>query len=544
MFSLLISIISIALVAALALATLYYGGSSFNQGRAKAEASRLLNEQQQLLGAAELFRARTGQWPANLTQLVDGGYLKSIPTYTAGALPVEGGPMALAHADAVEWTLMAPGVPVFQLAQVVSEPVCLEVNRASSMGQAAIARGAYANLAVQCYGPSASELSIMATNSVAFLTGAVPGIISGGVPTGVNDPAWLVPPTLGDSNPTEPTEPTEPTPFPSAEVRMGGSIVNTVNFGGNMLGSPASRTLTVVNTGNTVLSLPANPAAGVSAPFSVSPGSCAGASLGVGSSCSFTVGYTPGSIGESANQSLGLSVGGASVPPIALQGQGLGSVARWDTTTLDFGSVNIFSGPYTRTAVVHNDGNTPGNFSLTPPPGVAASGCENVAAGTSCTMNFEYHPAGGVSYASGLMTPAGATQASNQLTVTGHGITPVVQTSEISAIASTCTLDSSDGGRQCQIRLRNNYVGGQMVVFYWGFSGVITAPSLNIAGMNHPVGESFDAIWANGGDLVLNFKIFGSGFHQLNISNYYVYQFLTVSVDAAGVPTFSMSAPL
>ena len=41
MFSLIITIISIALVAALALATIYYGGSAFNKSSATATASKL-----------------------------------------------------------------------------------------------------------------------------------------------------------------------------------------------------------------------------------------------------------------------------------------------------------------------------------------------------------------------------------------------------------------------------------------------------------------------------------------------------------------------
>lgn len=41
MFSLIITIISIALVAALALATLYYGGDAFRDGHAAAQASKL-----------------------------------------------------------------------------------------------------------------------------------------------------------------------------------------------------------------------------------------------------------------------------------------------------------------------------------------------------------------------------------------------------------------------------------------------------------------------------------------------------------------------
>lgn len=57
MFSLIITIISIALVAALALATLYYGGSAFNKGSAGATAARLINEGQQLNGAIQVLRA-------------------------------------------------------------------------------------------------------------------------------------------------------------------------------------------------------------------------------------------------------------------------------------------------------------------------------------------------------------------------------------------------------------------------------------------------------------------------------------------------------
>jgi hypothetical protein len=55
MFSLIITIISIALVAALALATLYFGGDAFNQGSAKASASTLVNQASQINGANTLY---------------------------------------------------------------------------------------------------------------------------------------------------------------------------------------------------------------------------------------------------------------------------------------------------------------------------------------------------------------------------------------------------------------------------------------------------------------------------------------------------------
>ncbi|BBM64970.1 hypothetical protein VA249_16160 [Vibrio alfacsensis] len=51
MFSLIISIIAIALVAALALASIYYGGAAFQEGSSDAEASTAVNQGQQIQAA-------------------------------------------------------------------------------------------------------------------------------------------------------------------------------------------------------------------------------------------------------------------------------------------------------------------------------------------------------------------------------------------------------------------------------------------------------------------------------------------------------------
>lgn len=100
MFSLIITIISIALVAALALATLYYGGSAFNRGSAGAVASQLINEGQQLNGAVAVAKADAaagGTAVVDLQDLVDGKYLSQLPasfaslgatTIAAGAVTV------------------------------------------------------------------------------------------------------------------------------------------------------------------------------------------------------------------------------------------------------------------------------------------------------------------------------------------------------------------------------------------------------------------------------------------------------------------------
>lgn len=79
MFSLIITIISIALVAALAVATIYYGGDAFNQGSSKAKASTVVNQAQQIVGANTLLRANTGSYGSTVAELTAGGYLAAAP---------------------------------------------------------------------------------------------------------------------------------------------------------------------------------------------------------------------------------------------------------------------------------------------------------------------------------------------------------------------------------------------------------------------------------------------------------------------------------
>lgn len=92
MFSLIISIISIALVAALAAATVYFGGAAFNKGSAGADASTFVNSGQQIAGAFTLASA-DGYDVSTVAQLQSGSattgsnvYLSQIPTYKGKTL--------------------------------------------------------------------------------------------------------------------------------------------------------------------------------------------------------------------------------------------------------------------------------------------------------------------------------------------------------------------------------------------------------------------------------------------------------------------------
>jgi uncharacterized protein (UPF0333 family) len=80
MFSLIITIISIALVAALAIATLYYGGSQFSQGSAKAAADQVIGQAQQIAGANTLYaNDHGGSYDLTVSDLQANSYLNSTP---------------------------------------------------------------------------------------------------------------------------------------------------------------------------------------------------------------------------------------------------------------------------------------------------------------------------------------------------------------------------------------------------------------------------------------------------------------------------------
>lgn len=80
MFSLIVTIISIALVSALAVAAMFYGGNAWSSGNAKAKAAQLSSEADQLVAAINMFRLENKRLPVGLNELTqDGKYLSGEP---------------------------------------------------------------------------------------------------------------------------------------------------------------------------------------------------------------------------------------------------------------------------------------------------------------------------------------------------------------------------------------------------------------------------------------------------------------------------------
>lgn len=80
MFSLILVLVGVLLVGVLAYIGIFYGGDSFREGRAEAEAAALIAQSAQIATASAAFQAdRNGLKPQSLEDLVAGNYLSAIP---------------------------------------------------------------------------------------------------------------------------------------------------------------------------------------------------------------------------------------------------------------------------------------------------------------------------------------------------------------------------------------------------------------------------------------------------------------------------------
>lgn len=123
MFQLIVAVISIALVAALAIASIFYGGEAFTKSSEKANVTALVNQAQQISGAYQLYKTDTGGAPANIGAL-SPDYLASLPT-----------PPKVSTGTWAFGTLgTAPAVPVAEIVlndtgDIADSSVCAEVAR-------------------------------------------------------------------------------------------------------------------------------------------------------------------------------------------------------------------------------------------------------------------------------------------------------------------------------------------------------------------------------------------------------------------------------
>lgn len=135
MFQLIVTLLAIALGAAAALATVYYGGSAFSSGGVQANASALQSGASQISGAVALYsNQNAGSLPADVATLVPS-YLSSapvLPSSLSGASWTMG--TATAAASGTGLTVDAAGAATpgpFQVVSVagLSSALCSAVNQ-------------------------------------------------------------------------------------------------------------------------------------------------------------------------------------------------------------------------------------------------------------------------------------------------------------------------------------------------------------------------------------------------------------------------------
>jgi hypothetical protein len=126
MFSLIITIVSIALVAALALATIYFGGDAYKSASSRAAAATLVNQSLQLDAAGTLASANGTGWP-QLAPIFTQPYLSEMPIPPANAY-VSG--IAPAKTD-WEYYLADRSTNHFVLRNKINREVCFAINRIS-----------------------------------------------------------------------------------------------------------------------------------------------------------------------------------------------------------------------------------------------------------------------------------------------------------------------------------------------------------------------------------------------------------------------------
>ena len=85
MFSLIITIVSIALVVALVAATMYHGGDTLTQGRTTADAAAFVSGAQQIGGAQVMHLSLLSTEAADVAALVAADFLASAPVVKGAA---------------------------------------------------------------------------------------------------------------------------------------------------------------------------------------------------------------------------------------------------------------------------------------------------------------------------------------------------------------------------------------------------------------------------------------------------------------------------
>ncbi|SEG14383.1 Abnormal spindle-like microcephaly-assoc'd, ASPM-SPD-2-Hydin [Bryocella elongata] len=231
----------------------------------------------------------------------------------------------------------------------------------------------------------------------------------------------------------------------------------SLGFGAVLTGTTATaQVITLTNNGGTIVNVSS---ATASAGFNVASSTC-GATLSVGSACTFSITFTPPA-GGAFNGTFTLVDDAPSSPQIvALSGTGATPAAlTLSATALSFPSTVVGSTSATENLILSNPGGLPltlAGINVSAGFTLASSNCgSTLAAGSSCTVSVAFTPLVGGALTGTLTVGNSATPAIQTVTLSGTGLaaatdtlsplslTFAAQSTGISSVAQLATLTNS-----------------------------------------------------------------------------------------------------
>lgn len=442
MLSLIISIVSIALIVAVTALSLYYGGAGISDAKAQAESARLKNEETQIMAAVDAFEADTGHWPENIQELVSRGYLTSVPqgAHLAEAAPsiytlLAMIPRAYAQsAPVLGWATPLASEAVFTTEMTVPLEVCRKYNRVSR-GDDGILRQPFSSLRAQCFGADGHYTVVISKPRARMLEALSPvQVFDGGLPAPDGSGTWW------DTAPNGPVKvPLDPEKVPVAKLSLRGGAegFGSVQRGGSAAAGPRL----VANTGNAELT-----GLELQAPkgFELFDNAC-GTKLPPGADCGFSLRFVPTeSRAYSANVVVSSANGGTA--NLAVTGTGVDALAALEGAS--FGDVQVGEVSVAK-AVLRNTGIGPLAISTS-----ATQGAEFAITGTNCgaqlpvngqcDFDLRFTPAGDAGPRAGTLvvhTSAGE----QRRTLSGGALAPVLEASSASLLGATLPPETQSG---------------------------------------------------------------------------------------------------
>lgn len=182
----------------------------------------------------------------------------------------------------------------------------------------------------------------------------------------------------------------------------GGSTLTSLTFPNTSVGSSATASVVVKNTGDDTLAFSGS-ALTTQAPYSLSANTCTGATLAPNSTCSVTVTFTPPAANTYGSGSYTLAASSDAQPtnPLYLYGSGVQALFGFASNTPEylFNSTQVGTSADTTQAVaLVNNGTATGSLTLPafggshPQDFSATSNCSNITTSNQCTVTVSFRP--------------------------------------------------------------------------------------------------------------------------------------------------------